>query len=137
MSVALVTGSAGLIGSEAVRHFAALGLDVVGIDNDMRGQFFGPEASTAWNVTRLTDELGAAYIHHHVDIRDRDALGKIFGRYGGAIAVSSTPPPSQATTGRRATPTPTSTSTRSGPSTCSRTRVSTASKRRSSTARPT
>jgi CDP-paratose 2-epimerase len=87
MSVALVTGSAGLIGSEAVRHFAALGLDVVGIDNDMRGQFFGPEASTAWNVTRLSDELGAAYTHHHVDIRDRDALGKIFGRYGGAIAV--------------------------------------------------
>ena len=53
MSVVIVTGSAGLIGSEAVRHFAALGLDVVGIDNDMRRQFFGAEASTAWNVLRL------------------------------------------------------------------------------------
>jgi CDP-paratose 2-epimerase len=87
MSVALVTGSAGLIGSEAVRHFAALGLDIVGIDNDMRGQFFGAEASTAWNVTRLTDELGAAYRHHHVDVRDRDALGRIFQRHGNAIAL--------------------------------------------------
>jgi len=48
VSVALVTGSAGLIGSESVRHFAGMGLDVVGIDNDMRAQFFGPEASTAW-----------------------------------------------------------------------------------------
>jgi nucleoside-diphosphate-sugar epimerase len=54
----LVTGSGGLIGSEAVRHFAGLGLDVVGIDNDMRQEFFGAEASTAWNVRRLTDDLG-------------------------------------------------------------------------------
>ena len=59
MSVAVVTGSAGLIGSEAVRHFAGLGLTVVGIDNDMRREFFGPEASTAWNVVRLTTHPGA------------------------------------------------------------------------------
>src|ERR1700754_3950868 len=87
VTVALVTGSGGLIGSEAVRHFAGLGLDVVGIDNDMRQEFFGPEASTAWNVRRLTDELGTRYSHHGVDIRDRDALAKIFSRYGGDIAV--------------------------------------------------
>lgn len=87
MSVALVTGSAGLIGSEAVRHFAGLGLDVVGIDNDMRAQFFGPEASTAWNVLRLTSELSDTYTHHDTDIRDRDALGKIFRTYGKDIAV--------------------------------------------------
>src|SRR4029453_16575681 len=83
----MVTGSAGLIGSEAVRHFASLGLDVVGIDNDMRKQFFGSEASTAWNVLPLTNELGEAYTHHDVDIRDRDALAKIFVRYGRDIAV--------------------------------------------------
>jgi CDP-paratose 2-epimerase len=87
VSVALVTGSAGLIGSEAVRHFAGLGLDVVGIDNDMRSQFFGPEASTAWNVLRLTSELGDAYTHHDVDIRDRDALAGIFRKYGRDIAA--------------------------------------------------
>lgn len=87
MSVAIVTGSAGLIGSEAVRHFAALGLDVVGIDNDMRKQFFGTEASTAWNVQRLAGELGGRYTHHEIDIRDRDALAKIFARYGRDTAV--------------------------------------------------
>ncbi|HEX6500975.1 MAG TPA: NAD-dependent epimerase/dehydratase family protein [Micromonosporaceae bacterium] len=87
MSVALVTGSAGLIGSEAVRHFAGLGLDVVGIDNDMRSRFFGPEASTAWNVQRLSTELGGRYTHFDVDIRDRDRLAEIFRRYGGDIAV--------------------------------------------------
>jgi CDP-paratose 2-epimerase len=87
VSVALVTGSAGLIGSEAARHFAGLGLDIVGIDNDMRRQFFGPEASTAWNVLRLTGELGSAYTHHDVDIRDRDGLAKIFSRYGRSISL--------------------------------------------------
>jgi CDP-paratose 2-epimerase len=87
VSVALVTGSAGLIGSEAARHFAGLGLDVIGIDNDMRARFFGPEASTAWNVLRLSNELGSAYTHHDVDIRDREALSGIFRRYRGDIAV--------------------------------------------------
>jgi CDP-paratose 2-epimerase len=87
VSVAIVTGSAGLIGSEAVRHFASLGLSVVGIDNDMRKQFFGPEASTAWNVLRLTSELGEAYTHYDVDIRDRDALAGIFRRFGRDVAV--------------------------------------------------
>ncbi|MFV2017960.1 NAD-dependent epimerase/dehydratase family protein [Micromonospora sp. LOL_023] len=87
MSVALVTGSGGLIGSEAVRHFAGLGLDVVGIDNDMRREFFGPEASTAWNVALLQRDLGAAYAHQAVDIRDRDALAGLFRRYGRDIAV--------------------------------------------------
>src|SRR5688572_18480167 len=68
--VALVPGSGGLMGWGAARHFAGLGLDVVGIDNDMRQRFFGPEASTAWNVARLTGDLGPAYSHHDVDIRD-------------------------------------------------------------------
>lgn len=87
MSVAVVTGSAGLIGSEAVRHFAGLGLDVVGVDNDMRARFFGPEASTAWNVDRLSADLGRSYTHQDVDIRDRDALAAVFRKYGRDIAV--------------------------------------------------
>lgn len=87
MSVVIVTGSAGLIGSEAVRHFASLGLDVVGIDNDMRKQFFGAEASTAWNVVRLASDLGDGYTHHDVDIRDRDALAAIFKRYANDVAL--------------------------------------------------
>lgn len=87
MSVALITGSGGLIGSEAVRHFAKLGLTVVGVDNDMRGYFFGADGSTAWNVQQLSAELGSAYQHHDIDIRNRDALAKLFSRYGSDIAV--------------------------------------------------
>ncbi len=87
MSVALVTGSGGLIGSEAARHFARLGLTVAGIDNDMRGYFFGKDGSTAWNTRQLSAELGSSYEHHNIDIRDRDALAKLFARYGSEIAV--------------------------------------------------
>ena len=54
MSIVIVTGSAGLIGSEASRHFAKQGLTVVGIDNDMRQEFFGQEASTPVSYTHLT-----------------------------------------------------------------------------------
>src|SRR5688500_2423916 len=87
MSVALVTGSAGLIGSESARHFAGLGLEVIGIDNDMRSRYFGPEASTAWNRARLQRELGSAYRHHELDIRDRDELQRVFAHHGSAIEL--------------------------------------------------
>lgn len=87
MSVALVTGSAGLIGSEAARHFAGLGLDVVGIDNDLRSYFFGPDGSTGWSLARLASDLGPRYTHFHTDIRDRDGLGQIFEKYGSGISV--------------------------------------------------
>jgi CDP-paratose 2-epimerase len=53
----------------------------------MRARFFGPEASTAWNVRRLSGELGSAYTHEDVDIRDRDALARIFTRYGRDISL--------------------------------------------------
>jgi len=87
MGVILVTGSGGLIGSEATRSFARLGYDVVGIDNDMRSTFFGREASTAWNVERLQHELGRAYRHHDVDVRIREAILELFSRLGEEIAL--------------------------------------------------
>jgi len=86
MSVALITGSAGLIGSEAVSYFAGLGLDVVGVDNDMRGYFFGREASTEWNRRRLEEEV-PGYTHFDIDIRDHAAIEKLFGRYGATISL--------------------------------------------------
>src|SRR4030095_6000784 len=70
----LITGSAGLIGSEAARFFAARGYHIVGIDNDMRAEFFGPEASSKWNLKQLVEDLGGRYLHHDVDIRDAAAL---------------------------------------------------------------
>src|SRR4051794_40612953 len=68
MSVAIITGSCGLIGSQATRHFAGLGLHVVGVDNDMRQVFFGPEGSTAWMRARLEEDLGERYTHTSIDI---------------------------------------------------------------------
>jgi CDP-paratose 2-epimerase len=87
LSVALITGSAGLIGSAAVRHFAALGFDVVGLDNDMRSYFFGADGSTRWNAQRLDQELGSRYTHYDADIRDRDGLATIFKKYGSEIEL--------------------------------------------------
>jgi CDP-paratose 2-epimerase len=86
MSVIVVSGSAGLIGAEAVRFFAAEGFDIVGIDNDMRRVFFGNEASTAWSRQRLEIEI-AKYRHIDGDIRDVALINSIFDRYGTAIAA--------------------------------------------------
>jgi hypothetical protein len=86
MSVAVITGSAGLVGSEAVTYFAKQGMTIVGIDNGMREQFFGREASTAWNRDRLTEEY-SEYHHHSVDIRDYDSIAAIFKRYQDDITL--------------------------------------------------
>lgn len=87
MNIAIVTGSAGLIGSEAARHFAAQGLTVVGIDNDMRSEFFGPEASTLWQQKNLTAELGERYVHIDGDIRDEAMLENLFAKYNTDIKL--------------------------------------------------
>jgi CDP-paratose 2-epimerase len=86
MAVAVVTGSAGLIGSEAAAFFAGQGLEVVGIDNDMRRYFFGAEASTAATRARLERQL-RGYSHSAADIRDGEAIQALFARYGRAIKL--------------------------------------------------
>src|SRR5690242_6039948 len=86
MGVAIITGSGGLIGSEAVRFFAAKGLTVVGIDNDMRARFFGPEASTRWSWTEL-QRTTPSYTHVEADIRDTTAIDRVFEKYRHDIAV--------------------------------------------------
>ncbi len=69
-SIILVTGSSGLIGSEVVAYFANLGLEVHGIDNNMRAIFFGQAGDTRWNQKRL-EEKYPNFKHHNLDIRDR------------------------------------------------------------------
>jgi len=81
MSVAIITGSAGLIGSEAAVFFADKGMDVVGIDNNMRQVFFGSEASTLLNRRRLEGQLGGKYHHHDQDIRDQTFIQNLFNQY--------------------------------------------------------
>ena len=87
MAIALITGSAGLIGSEAARHFVSRGLKVVGVDNDMRRAFFGPDASTQWNLEQLQASLGASYRHHHLDVRDRTAIDALVRETSSDLAL--------------------------------------------------
>lgn len=87
MGVVLVTGSAGLIGSEAVHFFANKGLVVVGVDNDLRASFFGPNASTKWNRDLLKEKYGKQYRHCDVDIRNREAIESIFREYSCDLEV--------------------------------------------------
>lgn len=86
MPIAIVTGSAGLIGSESTKTLHAQGFTVVGIDNDLRSYFFGSEASTQSNNRALADAL-PNYIPRSVDIRDWNALEAIFKEYGSEIAL--------------------------------------------------
>lgn len=80
MSVVIITGSCGLIGSEAVNFFSEKGFDVVGIDNNMRRKFFGADGNTLWNRARLR-KLHKSYRHYSADIRDAVAVRRIFKEY--------------------------------------------------------
>ena len=86
MAIVLVSGSAGLIGSEAVQFFAEKGFQIVGIDNDMRQQFFGSDASTSWNRQRLDKEI-SNYTHYDVDIRNQESIEPIFSKYNEDIKL--------------------------------------------------
>lgn len=86
MAIAIVTGSSGLVGSETVRYLARKGLDVVGIDNDMRRYFFGEDASTAWNAQLLQKEV-KSFSHLPIDIRDREDVFNAFKKYGPRIEL--------------------------------------------------
>jgi len=86
MRSVIVTGSAGLIGSETVKRFAQDGLRVIGIDNDMRAQFFGAEASTRKTRDDLLRNV-SGYEHHNIDIRDAEKLNDLFKHNGGGISA--------------------------------------------------
>lgn len=80
MKKIIITGSGGLVGSEAVKFFSNKGFEIVGIDNDMRSYFFGEKASNQWNVKNLINAT-LNYQHHNIDIRDYAGLEKIFVDY--------------------------------------------------------
>lgn len=86
MPLAVVTGSAGLVGSEVARRFCERGWDIVGIDNDMRSVFFGECASTKENRARLEADL-RRYHHTTIDIRDRTAIGALFADKGASVGA--------------------------------------------------
>jgi CDP-paratose 2-epimerase len=85
MDTVLITGAAGLIGSEAVRFFCKKGYNVVGIDNDMRSYFFGKEASTKWSLDALKEFPN--FTNKDIDIRDFTEISKIFKEYSSDIKL--------------------------------------------------
>jgi CDP-paratose 2-epimerase len=87
MPIAIITGSGGLIGSESAQHFVESGYDVIGIENDMRARFFGPSASTAHTTDRLVRTLGDSFRSLEYDIRDADAVDRLFRRHQGSIEL--------------------------------------------------
>ena len=86
MSVALITGSAGLVGSEAVKFFCDKGFDVVGIDNNLRKFFFGKDGSTSWVKKKLKRDYKNFY-NYNTDIRNFNSLEKIFRKYSKKISL--------------------------------------------------
>ena len=93
MEQVLVTGSSGLIGSEAVEHYDALGCEVHGVDNNMRREFFGPQGDTLWNLARLQQST-RSFQHHDLDIRDREAVFRLFEGHSFDLIVHSAAQPS-------------------------------------------
>jgi len=78
MPLAIVTGSGGLIGSESVSRFVEAGYDVIGVENDMRAYFFGPDASTAPQSKRLLERYPDSFRSLAIDIRDAEAIDRLF-----------------------------------------------------------
>jgi CDP-paratose 2-epimerase len=93
MQQVLVTGSAGLIGSEAVTFFDGLGCDVHGVDNNLRASFFGPGGDTTWNRQRL-EATSRDYTHHDIDIRTFDAVEALFADRGYDLVIHAAAQPS-------------------------------------------
>jgi CDP-paratose 2-epimerase len=77
--LAIVTGSGGLVGSEAVAYLCELGYDVIGIDNDFRARFFGGQASTKWRTRELLADY-ESFQSFDCDIRDTEAIDRLFRR---------------------------------------------------------
>ena len=85
MSVVIITGSCGLVGSESALYFAKKGFDVVGLDNNARKFFFGKDGDISWLRTRLKKIKN--YTHYNTDIRNLSSLKKIFTRYKKKISL--------------------------------------------------
>ncbi len=87
MPKAIVTGSGGLIGSESVSHFVEAGYEVLGIENDMRARFFGPDASTAGTTAELAERYPDELLTVDLDVRDANGLDRLFAEHSSGIEL--------------------------------------------------
>lgn len=90
---ALITGSSGLIGSEAVAFFDHRGWSVHGVDNNMRRDFFGPDGDTSWNLARLRS-ITNHFEHHELDVRDREGVLTLVARLRPSLVIHCAAQPS-------------------------------------------
>ena len=86
MSIVLITGSCGLVGSESVKFFSSKGFDVIGIDNNSRKEFFGKDGDISW-VKKNLIKYNKNYNHQNIDIRNYLALEKVFKKYKNSIKL--------------------------------------------------
>jgi len=86
MKIAIITGSAGLIGSQACSFFSEKGYKIIGIDNDMRAYFFGESSSTKDSLESLKSKIND-YEHYNIDIRDYQKLSEVFSKYSSDIDI--------------------------------------------------
>ena len=86
MKIAIITGSAGLIGSESVSFFSQKFDKVIGIDNNYRQTLFGADASVQWNIERLQKQV-ENYEHYSLDIRNYADLETVFKKYNSDIKL--------------------------------------------------
>jgi len=93
MDSVLITGSSGLIGSEAVSYFDSRGWRVIGVDNNMRADFFGAKGDTTWNLSRLKS-VTKNFQHNNLDIRDRPAVAKIIAQVRPNLIIHAAAQPS-------------------------------------------
>ncbi|HEX4001809.1 MAG TPA: NAD-dependent epimerase/dehydratase family protein [Candidatus Acidoferrales bacterium] len=92
-TLALITGSCGLIGSEVCRYFHRFGFRIAGLDNNQRAAFFGPEGDTSWVLARLTGEI-PGYSHYSVDIRDRETILRLLADLKPGVIIHTAAQPS-------------------------------------------
>ena len=86
MSIVIITGANGLVGSEAVSFFSKKKYTVICIDNNLIKVFFGQDGSTSWIKRKIIKE-NKNDIHHNIDIRNSQALDKLFKRYKNNISL--------------------------------------------------
>jgi CDP-paratose 2-epimerase len=89
----LVTGAGGLIGSEVVSYFVDRKYEIIGIDNNMRADFFGPDGDTLWNIRRL-ESVHDSFKNHKLDIRDRKSIIELFQQTAIDVVVHCAAQPS-------------------------------------------
>jgi CDP-paratose 2-epimerase len=84
----LVTGGAGLVGTETCKLFASEGWEVISVDNYSRAKIFGKDAETKTNIDATRKDFGIE--HHEIDIRD-EKIGELVKKADAVVHTAAQP----------------------------------------------